>query len=157
MVHRIKHYKVKIDIHMFWIRRKNPLHKDIEAFALSRQQYFSTTNQVKYLYDFVNTTGIQKYEDITEEDIYTYCRSLDIIIVRPSERVQIVQALFLFMRYKKVTLGRMNKRGRGRPQKIKRNEDIIALRQQKFTYDDIATHYKLNKRTVYDIVNRDLK
>lgn len=140
---------------MFWKKRKCPIEQDILDFATNRRHYGTTNTQVVYIRQFVKTIGVQKFEDIHETDIDSYLDSIKNTIVRESERIQIAQSLFLFLRFKKIhLLQTATKQGRGRPENTQRNYAIVALRQLQYTYDEIARKYKLNKRTVYDIVKR---
>lgn len=140
---------------MFWIRRKKPIEQDVIEFGKSRKSYLTTKNHIDHLLRFIKINNINTYEEIDEEQIQTYMLSIKTSVTRESERIQIAQALFLFLRYKKLQLINLKeKRKPGRPEKQERNYAILALRQLKYTYDEIAKHHRLNKRTVYDIVKR---
>jgi IS30 family transposase len=140
---------------MIWIKRKSPIQKEVAEFAISRRRYLTTQNHVRYLLDFIKVVGIDKYEDLNELDIESYLNSVNQSVSRESERLQIGQALFLFLKFKKLQGAEtFEKRGRGRPEKISRNEGMFLLRQKKYSYEEIAREYNLHKTTVFNIVKR---
>lgn len=155
MVKKQKDYQLNFTINMFWKRRKSPIEKDIAEFGEMRKMYITTHAHVEHIRTFMKVTGINKYEDITEQDIDGYLSAIHSSVHRESERIEIAQALFLFLRFKKLQLlNNQPKRGRGRPEKKERNYAIMALRQLKYTYAEIAKEKTLSKNTIYKIVQR---
>ncbi len=155
MLDHVKAYKLTLSIYMLWTKRNCPIERDIAEFGISRRHYFTTQNHLNYLRTFIKVTGITHYEDLNEADIESYIRSINSSVTRESERIGIAQALFLFLRYKKLkSIRGEEKRSRGRPEKQNRNFEIFVLRQKKYTYEEIAREHRLNKSTVYNIVKR---
>lgn len=154
-VNKVRHYKISIELNMLWIKRDCPIEREIVDFGKSRRHYTTTQNHLYYLRTFIKVTGIREYEQLQESDIESYLHSINTSVVRESERIGIAQALFLFLRFKKLkTIRGQEKRGRGRPEKEQRNFEIFVLRQKKYTYDEIARQHRLNKSTVYEIIKR---
>lgn len=162
MVSHVKNYKLKIKITMFWVNRsKTPIQQEIEEFGAARKKYSTINSQLKHLYEFVKITGIRSFDDVTQIDIDAYNESVRQTINSEYLQSVAIQAVQLFMKYRNINKKRMAVKKRGRPEKLKRNEDIMALREMrdgsgnhKYSYSMIGKKYKISKVTVFTIVKR---
>lgn len=148
---------------MFWVNRtKTPIQQEIDEFAESRKKYVTTSSQIKHLYDFIKLSGIQSFDDVTPIDIDSYNASIRETMHSEYLQNVAIQAVQLFMKYRKIKLQKENqKKRRGRPAKVKRNENILALRDMKdedgkpkYSLSMIGKKYHLSKVTVFGIIKR---
>ncbi len=150
-------YKLTIRINMFWIRKEVPIYEDVKRFENARVRFTTTKSQVRHIMQFIRITGVTRFEDITEDLILAYSQSAKYSLNRESEQLEVNHSLLLFMRQKRLEERFLLKRDRrGRPAKELRNAEMILLRAKNYTYDDIAARYKMNKKTVYEIINRKI-
>lgn len=152
-------------VRMFFTKKKKrvvrPLQREVDQFLLTRHGTYGTFSTVQdhkhFIEQFIDTTGIESVEDIDDRAVSSYIEGIHDIEQTVTRRLTASVAIRQFVAYMNRKEIEKQKPKIGRPPKVERNLEMIALRKfdpKKWSIGNLATKYSITKRAVWEILDR---